>query len=575
MDKKSITDYYQSTAYPFAIKFFNEIKALGVTEVAVSPGSRNTPLVLAAEVTGLNVKVFLDERVAGFYALGNAKVTKSPVVLICTSGTALANYLPAVIEANHSGIPMIVCSADRPPELRQWGAGQTIDQVQIFGSNVRWFYDLPVVNNADPSQAQSIAIRAWDRSVAGRGPIHLNWPLCEPLEPLSDLVVPEANLKPFDSTTFSEAGAQRLMQLGEKYQNGIISIGPNDLDYNTMQRIGWFSEAVKWPIIADPASQIRGQNVRGTVITSAEVLCGSLPFTESLRSPDVVIHIGLAPTSKAYKGWLSTNPAKHHIVISPTVDWFDPSNSITEAYYGDLFFPYSQSSETLRPQSEWLEQWKKGNTIATSIVKKYLQDDHNELSIVKAVMEGVDDEVRVMLSNSMIIRDAELAFTHITIPYRTLCNRGANGIDGIVSTSLGASFGSEEKVICLIGDVAATHDFGGILASIRLKAEMTIVILDNGGGGIFNFLPISNAINKEQFDKYFLTPPMIPFVEVLKSLSVDVFTPQTIKDLKADITKTMSKSGLSIIYYQSDTDSTLRAFGSIRDAFDQEFGQEV
>ena len=575
MDQKSITDYYQSTAYPFAIKFFNEIKALGVTEVAVSPGSRNTPLVLAAEVTGLNVKVFLDERVAGFYALGNAKVTKSPVVLICTSGTALANYLPAVIEANHSGIPMIVCSADRPPELRQWGAGQTIDQVQIFGSNVRWFYDLPVVNNADPSQAQSIAIRAWDRSVAGRGPIHLNWPLCEPLEPLSDLVVPEANLKPFDSTTFSEAGAQRLMQLGEKYQNGIISIGPNDLDYNTMQRIGWFSEAVKWPIIADPASQIRGQNVRGTVITSAEVLCGSLPFTESLRSPDVVIHIGLAPTSKAYKGWLSTNPAKHHIVISPTVDWFDPSNSITEVYYGDLFFPYSQSSETLRPHSEWLEQWKKGNTIATSIVKKYLQDDHNELSIVKAVMEGVDDEVRVMLSNSMIIRDAELAFTHITIPYRTLCNRGANGIDGIVSTSLGASFGSEEKVICLIGDVAATHDFGGILASIRLKAEMTIVILDNGGGGIFNFLPISNAINKEQFDKYFLTPPMIPFVEVLKSLSVDVSTPQTIKDLKADITKTMSKSGLSIIYYQSDTDSTLRAFGSIRDAFDQEFGQEV
>ena len=575
MDQKSITDYYQSTAYPFAIKFFNEIKALGVTEVAVSPGSRNTPLVLAAEVTGLNVKVFLDERVAGFYALGHAKVTKSPVVLICTSGTALANYLPAVIEANHSGIPMIVCSADRPPELRQWGAGQTIDQVQIFGSNVRWFYDLPVVNNADPSQAQSIAIRAWDRSVAGRGPIHLNWPLCEPLEPLSDLVVPEANLKPFDSTTFSEAGAQRLMQLGEKYQNGIISIGPNDLDYNTMQRIGWFSEAVKWPIIADPASQIRGQNVSGTVITSAEVLCGSLPFTESLRSPDVVIHIGLAPTSKAYKGWLSTNPAKHHIVISPTVDWFDPSNSITEAYYGDLFFPYSQSSETLRPHSEWLEQWKKGNTIATSIVKKYLQDDHNELSIVKAVMEGVDDEVRVMLSNSMIIRDAELAFTHITIPYRTLCNRGANGIDGIVSTSLGASFGSEEKVICLIGDVAATHDFGGILASIRLKAEMTIVILDNGGGGIFNFLPISNAINKEQFDKYFLTPPMIPFVEVLKSLSVDVSTPQTIKDLKADITKTMSKSGLSIIYYQSDTDSTLRAFGSIRDAFDQEFGQEV
>lgn len=575
MDKRPNTDNPQPSAYPFAIRFFNEIKALGVTEVAVSPGSRNTPLVLAADVTGLNVKVFLDERVAGFYALGHAKVTKSPAVLVCTSGTALANYLPAVIEANHSGVPMIICSADRPPELRQWGAGQTIDQVQIYGSNVRWFYDLPVADNADPSQAQNIAVRAWDRSVAGRGPVHLNWPLREPLEPLSDLVVPNANLKPFDTATFSDPGAQRLRQLGEMYENGVISVGPNDLNDNVIQRIGWFSELVKWPIIADPASQIRGRAISGTVITTGEVLCGSLPFAESLGSPDVVVHIGLAPTSKAYKRWLSTNPPEHHIMVSPTVDWVDPSNSITEAYYGDLFDPYLYPDETVRTHSEWLEQWKEGNAVATSVVQKYLQDDHNELSIVNAVMEGVDDEVRVMLSNSMIIRDAELAFTHNVTPHRTLCNRGANGIDGIISTSLGASFGSEDKVVCLVGDVATTHDFGGVLASIRMEADMTIVILDNGGGGIFSFLPISNAINKEQFDKYFLTSPMLPFADVFKSLRVDVATPQTIKELKAEIAKTMPKSGLSIIHYQSDTDSTLRAFRSIKDAFDQEFGQEV
>ena len=575
MDKTSTTSNSQSSAYSFAIRFFNEIKALGVTEVAVSPGSRNTPLVLAADATGLNIKVFVDERVAGFYALGHAKITKSPVVLVCTSGTALANYLPAVIEANHSGVPMIVCSADRPPELRQWGAGQTIDQVQIYGSNVRWFYDLPVADNVDPSQAQNIAVRAWDRSVTGRGPIHLNWPLREPLEPLSDLVVPKANLKPFDTATFCEAGAQRLRQLGEKYENGVISVGPNDLDDEVIQRIGWFSEAVKWPIIADPASQIRGRVASGTVITTGDVLCGSLPFTESLGSSQVVVHIGLAPTSKAYKKWLSVNSPEHHILISPTVDWVDPSNSITEAYHGDLLFPYNENSEMFRPHSAWLEQWKQGNDVADSIVQQYLQDDHNELSIVNAVMEGADDEARVMLSNSMIIRDAELAFTHNVPPHRTLCNRGANGIDGIISTSLGASFGSKEKVICIVGDVATTHDFGGILASIRMEADMTIVILDNGGGGIFSFLPISDAISTEQFDKYFLTSPMLPFADVLKSLRVDVATPQTIKELKVEITKTMPKSGLSVIYYQSDTDSTLRAFRSIRDAFDQEFGQEV
>ncbi|MBD29435.1 MAG: 2-succinyl-5-enolpyruvyl-6-hydroxy-3-cyclohexene-1-carboxylic-acid synthase [Acidimicrobiaceae bacterium] len=575
MDKKSANDIHQASPYPFAIRFFTEMKALGVTEVAVSPGSRNTPLVLAADATGLNVKVFLDERVAGFYALGHAKVAKSPVILVCTSGTALANYLPAVIEANHSGVPMIVCSADRPPELRQWGAGQTIDQVQIYGTNVRWFYDLPVANNTDPSQAQNIALRAWDRSVSGRGPVHLNWPFREPLEPMSDLEVPKANLKPFDAANFSDKGAQRLMELGKKYENGLISVGPNDLDDDAIEQICRFSEIVHWPIISDPGSQIRGRAISETVITSGEILCGSVPFTESLGSTEVVVQIGLAPTSKAYKRWLRENPPEHHVLISPIVDWVDPSNSITEIYQGDLFFPHSESTKTLRTHSAWLEQWKKGNAIAASAVQQHLQDDRNELSIVNAVIEGADDEVYVMFSNSMIIRDAELALQNNGTNYRTLCNRGANGIDGIISTTLGASFGSEGKVICLIGDVATTHDFGGILASMRLKADMTIVIFDNGGGGIFSFLPISNAIDKEHFDKYFLTSPKLPFTDIFESLGIDVSTPDTIKELKAEMKKTISKSGLSVIYYKSDTDATLRAFRSIRDTFDQEISRKA
>ena len=158
MNKRSDNTEKEHSAYPFAIRFFTEMKALGVKEVAVSPGSRNTPLVLAADVSGLSVRVFIDERVAGFYALGSAKVTGAPVILICTSGTALANYLPSVIEANHSGTPIVICSADRPPELRQWGAGQTIDQVRLYGTNARWFYDLPVPSEVDATLAQSIAI---------------------------------------------------------------------------------------------------------------------------------------------------------------------------------------------------------------------------------------------------------------------------------------------------------------------------------------------------------------------------------------------------------------------------------
>jgi len=564
---------HQQSPYPFAIRFFNEMKALGVREVAVSPGSRNTPLVLAADVTGLDVKVFLDERVAGFYALGNAKVTNAPVILVCTSGTALANYLPAVIEANHSGTPMVICSADRPPELRQWGAGQTIDQVQLYGGNVRWFYDLPVPNNASLELAQNIALRAWDRSVVAGGPVHLNWPLQKPLEPPADLEVPKAKLKPFNSPNYCEAGAQRLIELAGEYENGLISVGPNDLSSDTIEQIGRFSEIASWPVIADPASQMRGRASAGSIVTTGEILCGSNLFSDLLGSLDVVVQVGLAPTSKAYKEWLTENPPKQHILISPNTDWVDSSNAISETYHGDPFYVFTQEKDVLRSGSHWLKRWKYGNEIASYTIQQQLLDDGNEFSIVSAVIEAIEDNSKIMLSNSMVIRDAELGFQNNKIAYRTLCNRGANGIDGIISTSLGASFGSEEKVVSIIGDVATTHDFGGILAAVRLEADMTIVMLDNGGGGIFSFLPINNEINEDQFKKYFLTSPDLPFTNIFKSLGIEISTPVSISELITDVKKSMLKTGLSIIYYQSDTSATVRILRSIREAFDHEIAK--
>ena len=575
MNKRSDNTEKEHSAYPFAIRFFTEMKALGVKEVAVSPGSRNTPLVLAADVSGLSVRVFIDERVAGFYALGSAKVTGAPVILICTSGTALANYLPSVVEANHSGTPIVICSADRPPELRQWGAGQTIDQVRLYGTNVRWFYNLPVPSEVDATLAQSIAIRTWDRSVAGKGPVHLNWPLREPLLPQGDLVPQDPQLEAFPSSNLCEAGNLRIIELGETHERGLISLGPNDFDEESLQQILWFSEKVGWPILADPASQLRGMESSGnTMITTGEVLCGSDQFVSSLDDVEVVIQVGLAPTSKAYRKWLQKNPPKKYVLVAPAIDWVDPSNTITETYQGDCFYDFEKDEECFRSSSPWLETWIDANNIAVSIIKEHLKDDGNELSAVAAVMEAVNDDSRIMLSNSMIIRDAELAFHNDGTIFRTLSNRGANGIDGIISTSLGASNASDGKVVCLIGDVAAAHDFGAVLAASRMKSDMTIVLLDNKGGGIFSFLPIRDELDRKQFEKYFLTSPMVPFADVFGSLGLEVSIPQTRDDLRLEVSKTMGRPGLSIVYYESDAEATVETFRLIREQFNQEIVEE-
>ena len=546
------------------------MKALGVEQVIISPGSRSTPLVLSAQVVDIQTKVILDERVAAFYALGRAKHSGIPSILVCTSGTAAANYLPAVVEANHAGTPMIICSADRPPEKRLWGAGQTITQAGLYGENVRWSYDLPVVSEVDEALARSVALRAWDNAVTMKGPVHLNWPFREPLEPKEKLSPPVATLKPFNVSESNLDGSRRLQELATAYERGLLVVGPNNFKDEDLHEVISFSRLSGWPILADPGSQMRGGDIseKPNILTTAEILCGSQGFTDNLPQTDVIIQIGLSPTSKAYRNWMETKPPKSKILISPGTDWSDPSHDVTEVYRGSPANIFSLPNKQIRSHSEWLSAWLGADLTAREVIHENIIANESEISAISAICSGTPNGTPLVLSNSMVIRDAELAILNTGNSFRTVTNRGANGIDGVVSTSIGVAEANKGNTVCILGDIAAVHDIGGFLAAFRLQTELTIVVLDNGGGGIFSFLPVKESIEEETFKEFYLTPPKLPVPEILIAAGVDVRIPTSLNQLTEEVTSTISEGGLKVIWYRTDSDETVRNFTKIRQDFE-------
>tara|TARA_B100000686_G_C16774888_1_gene967739 strand:+ start:611 stop:2266 length:1656 start_codon:yes stop_codon:yes gene_type:complete len=546
------------------------MKALGVEQVIISPGSRSTPLVLSAQVVDIQTKVILDERVAAFYALGRAKHSGIPSILVCTSGTAAANYLPAVVEANHAGTPMIICSADRPPEKRLWGAGQTITQAGLYGENVRWSYDLPVVSEVDEALARSVALRAWDNAVTMKGPVHLNWPFREPLEPKEKLSPPVATLKPFNVSESNLDGSRRLQELATAYERGLLVVGPNNFKDEDLHEVISFSRLSGWPILADPGSQMRGGDIseKPNILTTAEILCGSQGFTDNLPQTDVIIQIGLSPTSKAYRNWMETKPPKSKILISPGTDWSDPSHDVTEVYRGSPANIFSLPNKQIRSHSEWLSAWLGADLTAREVIHENIIANESEISAISAICSGTPNGTTLVLSNSMVIRDAELAILNTGNSFRTITNRGANGIDGVVSTSIGVAEANKGNTVCILGDIAAVHDIGGFLAALRLQTELTIVVLDNGGGGIFSFLPVKESIEEETFKEFYLTPPKLPVPEILIAAGVDVRIPTSLNQLTEEVTSTISEGGLKVIWYRTDSDETVRNFTKIRQDFE-------
>ncbi len=488
----------------------------GVTDVVISPGSRSTPLAVAFHARpDLRTTIHLDERSAGFFAVGQARATGRPSVLICTSGSAAANYLPAVVEANHAGLPLIVCTADRPPELRDWGAGQTIDQVGIYGRNTRWFADLPVPSDWSEAAASIAAMRAIEMATAPRrGPVHLNWPLREPLEPAGPVPVPDAIApRPNRHADFrlAEDPLGDLPQL----EKGVIIVGPDVAPSIAEQHkiSDWilrFAESVAWPVFAEPITQLRRGHRYGEeyVMNAVDHLCKHATV-DSLR-PDVVVRLGASPTTKPVREWLERVQPEHVVLIDHEQRWHDASFTATEHHSVPPVTALGRARRLgngVRNRSEWLDAWwnldDKASTVVDCIVAA---GPRLSARVTREFVDALPDEAVVMTSNSMPVRDLD-SFLANGGPNTTFVgNRGASGIDGIISTGLGLAASQDGPVVVYTGDLALLHDLTGLASAARLGLHLTIVCIDNDGGGIFSLLPIAHGDRGIDFETLFRTP---------------------------------------------------------------------
>ena len=542
----------QSRSYAFAGAFFDELRCSGVRRVCISPGSRSTPLTVAALQSGLDCESHLDERSASFFALGVAKADRRPVALICTSGTAAANYLPAVVEANHAGVPLLVLTADRPPELREWGAGQTIDQLKIYGSNVRWFAELPVLDGGEDAGPDFEPMLRYARSLACRsvaecrgtspGPVHLNWPLREPLEPRELSSPPEdgassCSASPPRSEVSSELGndvgsrsapavsqgrlelssetIDRLATWTRSCDRGLIVCGPMDGDQDLCSSIAELARVSGWPIHADPTSQMRRgpHTARVPILAAADFLWRDREFS-STHVPDAVVYLGSTPASKALRLWREAHPPTRTLIVDPAGVWHDPSHLASEFVRADptlLCRAWARAIAQKTPAataSAWLSDLVDADRQVCAAIEAALLDEPElrEPRAVRELAELLPDGSILYTSNSMPVRLLDSFLPAATTELRVLSNRGANGIDGMLSSALGAASTGRGPTVLLTGDLAFLHDVGGLLAASRQRIDLTIVVLNNDGGGIFSHLPISKHADAAGFDEFFNTP---------------------------------------------------------------------
>ena len=490
----------------------DEFARSGMRHAVTSPGSRNAPIALSlAEHPDIEAVSVLDERSAGFVALGIAKSTGLPVAVTTTSGTASANLLPAVVEAYEARVPLILLTADRPPELRDVGAGQAIDQIKLFGSFAKWFVE---VGNHEPGRGcavhhRALGSRAYATALGGRpGPVHLNLPLREPLAPVRDETIDPADWEGRPGgepwVTVTEPAGAAGIDLGPQVgavRRGVFVCGSSHASLDEL--VPRVAAGLGWPILADAVSGLRaGPHDRSHVIAHYDALLRSEDWA-SAHAPELVIRIGDTPTSKPLRAWLAEAP---QIVIDPHLRWDEPTRAAQTIVAAE---PESALAGLLDaatdPDPAWIDEWRS----ADACVPEALAAAPPELiepAVCFALAGSLHAGSTLWVSSSMPIRDLETFAPSIETPIRFLANRGANGIDGVVSSALGAAIAGTDPVIVLIGELALLHDASGVIAAGRVGAPVGIVCLNNGGGGIFDFLPVAGAADRDDYEQHIATP---------------------------------------------------------------------
>jgi 2-succinyl-5-enolpyruvyl-6-hydroxy-3-cyclohexene-1-carboxylate synthase len=511
-----------------ASAFAEELARSGLRLAVISPGSRSTPLAVALwRQPEIEVSVIVDERSAGFFALGAAQASGEPVALLCTSGTALVNYHPAVVEADESGIPLLVLSADRPPELRGIGAGQTIDQIKSFGASVRWFCEVGTHEADDGGllHYRSVACRALAkaRGEVRPGPAHLNLPWREPLAPVpvedavtatDPLALEGRDKRPLTAVTKIDLEPSVFLldemagHIGDAI-SGVIVAG-RQLDPELREPLAHLARVSGFPILADPASQLRcGPHDRSHVVAAYDLLLRDEHFARSVV-PELVLRFGAMPTSKPLRGWLAASGADE-IIVDPYGGWNEPTNhaaAVLRADPTELASGWATRLEGLEGRERPLpDRWLEAeNAAQTALDEAFARAEITEPALHRALGAAHQDGDLVYTSSSMPIRDQEAFLAPSTADVSFLSNRGANGIDGLISSGIGAARAGGRPTTIITGDLGLLHDLGGLAALREVETPVRIVVIDNGGGGIFHFLPQEGAMPEDEFEALLGTP---------------------------------------------------------------------
>ena len=509
--------------------FTNRLAQLGVKDVCISAGSRSTSLTLSFNMNNnFSIYRFVDERSSAFFALGIAKKTKNPVVIVTTSGTAVAEIYPAIIEAFYQRIPLIVCTADRPEYLINSGANQTINQNNIYSNHIRYFINVGLPDLSKLNFVRKIAEDSYSVSLhKNRGPVHINFPFEKPFEPNSytDFINQDKTNKFFVNTeivlkkNFNDKLSFIKINKLMKNKKGLIFVGSNGFDEIFEKYLIKFSEKYFYPIVVDGASSLRfGKNINKNIIDNFTTIIRSELFKKKF-DPEIIIQFGAAPTSNVVLEFYKNSNA-NKFIINDYGDYLDPSRTTRNVI---KFSPTEFCKNLVELNEEksdnklWLKIFIEANELIEKEKEKYFSKNNFpfESKIITEFLKSIPNNSNVFVSNSLPIRDFDFFASKSKKNIEIFTNRGASGIDGINSTALAIAHKSKNPTYLIIGDLSFFHDLNGLYASYKYNIPLTIILINNNGGGIFESLPVSNY--EEYFKENFIMPLNMNFKKIIET----------------------------------------------------------
>lgn len=556
---------HQEALTSYVAHFVAELAKSGLKHVVISPGSRSTPLAMVlAQHPDLNVHVHVDERAAAFFALGIAKAQKDPVAILCTSGTAAANYYPAIVEAYYARVPLVVLTADRPHELRDVGAPQAIDQVKMYGSLVKWFVEMaPPENTATMLRyVRTVAQRAVATAKAApAGPVHLNFPFREPLVPdihRRDLFAVSERRDAYVNVrarTFdlADEAYREIAKTLQSCKRGLIVCGPVE-DDDFKEPLLCLATHLRFPILADPLSRLRaGSHDKTMVVSTYDTILRNEEAKQALK-PDVILRFGGTPVSKPLAFFLNDCHDVMQLVIDGGGGWRDPGFHGTEMIHCDEATFCKRLIPYLDPKGEapYAETWRRFDEAVKASLRRIQEEEAlSEGKLFSLLQDVLPEQATLFVGNSMPIRDAD-AFFHTTDREITIFgNRGVNGIDGTISTALGVG-AVRSPLYVVVGDLTFFHDLNGLIAAKMYDIDVTVIIINNNGGGIFSFLPQAN--DKTHFETLFGTPLDLRFRAVADMFDGTYTLVSTWDDFYRALEESKSSKGLHVIEIPTDRD---------------------